>query len=83
MTSGSLWNYCRGETDDVDDNPSDDKSFNYKTKIVGNAPERPERPDPDQNGNQPPQLPVLDLSFKNNIQLKCPTNFGDLLICHW
>ena len=82
MTSASLWNYCRGETDDVDDNPSDDKSFNYKTKIVGNAPERPERPDPDQNGNQPPQLPVPDLSFKNNIQLKCPTNFGDLLICH-
>ena len=42
MTSGSLWNYYRGETDDVDDNPSDDKSFNYKTKIVGNAPENPE-----------------------------------------
>ena len=82
MTSGSLWNCYRGETDDVDDNPSDDNSLNYKTKIVGNSPERPEQPDPDQNGNQPPELPVPDLSFENSIQLKCPTNFGDLLICH-
>ena len=35
MTSGGLWNYCRDEIDDVDDNASDGKSFEYKTKIVG------------------------------------------------
>ena len=35
MTSGSLWNYFRGEIDDADDKASDGKSFNYKTKIVG------------------------------------------------
>ena len=32
MTSGRLWNYYREETDDVDDNASDGKSFEYKTK---------------------------------------------------
>ena len=42
MTAGSLWNCYRGEIDDVDDNISDDKSFKYKTKIVGKTPERPE-----------------------------------------
>ena len=83
MISGSFCSYFRGKIDDVDDNASDGKSFNYKTKIVGNAPERPEQPDPDQNGNQPPQPPVPALSFENTIQLKCPSNFGDLLICHW
>ena len=35
MTSGSLWNYYRGEMVDVNDNASDDKSFKYQTKIVG------------------------------------------------
>ena len=33
MTSGSLWNYYRDKIDDVDDNASDDKSFEYKTKM--------------------------------------------------
>ena len=41
MTSRSLWNYYRNEIDDVDDNASDGKSFECKTKIVGNTPERP------------------------------------------
>ena len=27
MISGNLWNYYRDETDDVDDNASDGKSF--------------------------------------------------------
>ena len=40
MTSGSLWNYYREEIDDADDNASGGKSFKYKTKIVGNTPER-------------------------------------------
>ena len=40
VTSGSLWNYYRDEVDDVDDNASGGKSFEYKTKIAGNAPKR-------------------------------------------
>ena len=38
MTSGKLWNYYRDKIDDVHDNASDGKSFNYKTKIVGKTP---------------------------------------------
>ena len=30
MTSGSLWNYYRDKTDDVNDNASDGKWFSYK-----------------------------------------------------
>ena len=30
MTSGSLWNYYRDKIDDVDDNDSDGKSYEYK-----------------------------------------------------
>ena len=44
MASGSLWNYYRDETDDVDDNASDGKSFNYKTKIVGKTTQSPAWP---------------------------------------
>ena len=29
MTLENLWNYYRDENDDVDDNASDGKSFNY------------------------------------------------------
>ena len=52
MTSGSLWNYYRDEIVDVDDNALDGKSINYKTKIVGKTPRRPDRP------SQLPQPPV-------------------------
>ena len=34
VTSGSLSDYYRDEIDDVNNNASDGKSFNYKTKIV-------------------------------------------------
>ena len=40
MTSGSFWNYYRGEIDEVDCNFSDDKLFEYITKIVGKTPNR-------------------------------------------
>ena len=40
MTSGSLWNHYRDEIDDVDDNASDGKLFEYKAKI-GKTPQRP------------------------------------------
>ena len=58
MTSGSLWNYYKDEIDDVDDNASDGKSFEYMTKIEGNTPGRPgkegdanRQPVPSLNGN--------------------------------
>ena len=35
MTSGSLWNYQRDETDDANDNASEGKLFEYKTKAIG------------------------------------------------
>ena len=43
FASRNLWNYCRDNFYDVDvsDNASDGKSFNYKTKIVGETPEIP------------------------------------------
>ena len=34
VTSGSLSDYYRDEIDDVNNNASNGKSFNYKTKIV-------------------------------------------------
>ena len=38
MTSGSLWNYYRDEIDHINDNASDGKSCNYKTKTVRKRP---------------------------------------------
>ena len=76
MTSGSLWNYYRDETDDVDDNASDGKLFRYKTKIVGKTPRRPAQqlqPDPGSDGNQlsqPPQPSVPALNVEVTIPLK-------------
>ena len=51
MTSGSLWNYCRDKIDDIDDNASDGKSFNYKTNIIEKTPQRPGN---EGDANQPP-----------------------------
>ena len=78
MTSESLWNYYRDEIDDVDNNASDSKSFNYKTKIVGKTPrrlDRPPQPNPDQDGNQPPQPPVPALNAEVTIPFKYHSNF--------
>ena len=41
MTSGSLWNYYRDETDDVNHGDSDGESLKNETKIVGKTQERP------------------------------------------
>ena len=51
ITSRSLWDYYKDEIDDVDDNASDGKLFIYKTKIVGNTPERPGN---EGDANRPP-----------------------------
>ena len=44
MAAGRLWNYYRDEIDDADSNASDCKSFKYKTKVIGNIAQRPQRP---------------------------------------
>ena len=88
MTSGSLWNYYRDEIDDVDDNASDAKSFEYKTAILGKTSRRPEEsPQPSQNPDgtsqsQKPRLPVPALDAEITIPLRNLCNFGDFLIYH-
>ena len=37
MTSGSLWNYFRGEIETVDDDASESKSMKDKVKIIVKA----------------------------------------------
>ena len=69
MTSGSLWNYNRDKINDVDDNASDGKSFEYKTKMVGNTPERPEN---EGDANRP-TVPTLNAEI--TIPLKYLCNF--------
>ena len=65
MTSGSLQNYYRDETDDVDGNASDDKPLKYKTKIVGKIPKRPGN---EGDANRPP-VPTL------NVEVTIPFNY--------
>ena len=60
MTSEIVWNYYVDEIDDVDDNASDHKSFEYKTQILGKTPQRPQRPPQaplNLSGSQPPLSP--------------------------
>ena len=38
----SLWNYYRDKIDNAEDNASDGKSFEYKTKIIGKTAQRPQ-----------------------------------------
>ena len=75
MKLGSLWNYYRDEIDYVDDNGSDGKSFEYKTKIIGKTKPRPQRPDPDQQGNQDPQSPIPPLNTEVVVPLTYLSNF--------
>ena len=69
ITSESLWKYNRDDIDDVDDNASNGKSFIYKTKIVGNIPERPAN---EGNANR---APVPTLNVEVSIPLKYLSNF--------
>ena len=68
MTSRSLWNYYRDEIDDVYNNTSDGKSFEYKTKIVGKTPALPENEE-DINKSSVPILKVevtVSLKYLNS-----------------
>ena len=62
MTSGSLWNYCKNE---IDDNALDGKSFQYKTKIVGETPARLSQPGNRGDADQSPQPTVTSSKLKS------------------
>ena len=62
-------NHYRDKIDDTDDNASDRKSFEYKTKIVGYT---LERPGDEGDANRPP-VPTLNVEV--TIPLKCLSNF--------
>ena len=70
MASGSLWSYYRNKIDDVDDNASDGKSFEHKTKTIGKTPQRPAQPGNQGDANRPPQPPA-----EVTIPLKYLSNF--------
>ena len=57
IKSGSLWNYHRDKTDDVDAGASDGKSFKYKTNIIRKTPEKPKNP----GEADPPPAPTLNV----------------------
>ena len=82
MTS---WNYYRDEIDDADDNASDGKSFEYKTKIIRKTPQRPARPENEGDENSPPQPPASSLKYtlKSLLHSNILVIIEDLLICHW
>ena len=67
MASGSLWNYYRDGIDDVDDNASDGKLFNYTIK-TGKTTERPRH---EGDANRPP-APALNVEV--TIPLKYLSN---------
>ena len=75
MTSRNLWNYYRDGIDYVNDSASDGKLSNYKTKIVGELPERPPQPGKSGDADQPPQPPVPSLNVEVTIPLKYSSNF--------
>ena len=69
ITSRSWWNYYRDEIDDVDDNASDGRSFEYKTKIVGKTPAQLWN----KGDVNRPAVPILNLEV--NIPLDYLNNF--------
>ena len=72
MTSEILWDCYRDKIHnfDANDNASDGKSFEYKTKVVG---ETPEQLGNEGEANRPP-LPFL------NVEITIPLKYWDLLI---
>ena len=82
VKSGSLWNYYRDKIEDVDDNASNSKSFNHKTKIVGKTPQKPVWSGNEGDADPPPQPLVPASNVEVTIPLKYLTIFGDFLIYH-
>ena len=77
MTSGSLWNYYRDKTDEVDvkNNAPDGKSFEYKTKIVGETPERLPEPGYPGDADQSAQPPEPSFRVDMNTLVEYLSNF--------
>ena len=63
MTSGSFWNYYRDEICDEDDDISEGKSFNYKTKITGKTEIRHTQGGNEKENDRSPRDPVPPLRF--------------------
>ena len=74
-TSGSFWNYYLEETDGVDDNSSQGKSFKYKTKITGKKSELWPQPGNPGDTFRPAQPTVPSLSIEVTIPLKYLSKF--------
>ena len=79
MTLGSLWNYYRDAiSDDNDENDgSEGKSFNYKTKIIGKTevrPPQPAQPLSNLDRSQPLQSPQAQVPPLNT-EVVIPLNY--------
>ena len=75
VTSESLWSYHRSKIDTFNDNNSQGKSFEYKTKVIGKTPARsPQQGNPGDT-EQPVQLPVPYLNVQVTTPLKYFSNF--------
>ena len=75
MTSESLLNYYIGEIDSVDDNASQGKPLEYKTKITGKTLGQFPQPRNEGDTNQPAQPPVTSVNVEVSIPLKYHSNF--------
>ena len=65
----------RDEIDEVDHCTSDHKSFENKTKMIGERPERQPQPENTGGTDQPPQSQVLYLNVQFTTPLKYLSNF--------
>ena len=72
-------NYYQDQIDDVGDNASDDKSFKFKTKIVGNTPEKPLQSENQGDANQPAQKATPTSNVEVTAPLKYLGNFWRFL----
>ena len=76
MSSGSLWNCCRGQINvDFNESASNGNSFKYKAKIVEETPERPPQLGNLGDTDQPAQPLVLSLNVELAIPLKYISKF--------
>ena len=78
MTSKSSWKYYRNKVDGFDDNTSDVKSFEYKTKTVGKTPGRALQPGNPWDANRTAQPAIPSLNAEVIIQLNYLSNFWRL-----
>ena len=75
MTSESQWSYYRDDIVGIDDNASQGKSLQQKTKIARKTSERPPQPGNEGDAYQLAQPPVPTLNVKVTIPLKNLSNF--------